>query len=182
MSVKIDNMEGTTFNTNTTTVIRTTNPDLTDLASTCSQVKNFIATFFFPLTLNANTSITGTWSNILTNLVKTASSASSNIRGSVLNFGGASTPVSILSNTLNIDPDFTTIVSGFANMSRFQAGYVTLPIGNSLITPPNVISGGATTLITTGTTNGISGYGGVGASGFTLRTTVAQEVFWLYFV
>jgi hypothetical protein len=180
MSVKIDNMGATTFTGPVSGVLRS-NPDTSSFAVSCSQVVS-ISTFLIPLIFNGLISFTGIWSNVLTNLVKTQNPSSTNIRGSVINIGGASTTVSVLGNTLNTSATYPTILSGISNMGRFQAGYVTLPIGTTLITPPNLITGGSTSVHTTGTINGVCGYGGVNASGFNLITTVAQPVNWIYFL
>jgi hypothetical protein len=181
MSVKIDNMGGTTFNTDVLGVARPT-PDNTTFAVTCGNVKTFITGFLFPLNFNTGSLIVGTWSNVLANLIKTTNTSATNIRGTVLNIGGASTTVSVLGNTLNINNDFTTILSGVSNMGRFQAGYVTLAVGTTAYIPPNIVSGGSTSVHTTGTSNGITGYGGVTATTISLITNVAQEVNWIYFL
>jgi len=181
MSVKIDNMGATTFNTDVTGVIRSS-PDNSSFAVVCINVRNFLTAFTFPLTFNMGTTIVGTWSNVLTNLIKTANTSATNIRGSVLNIGGASTTVNVLGNTLNINNEFTTILSGVSNMGRFQAGYVTLAVGSTQYIPPNIVSGGSTSVHTTGTSSGITGYGGVTATYITLITNVAQEVNWIYFL
>jgi hypothetical protein len=181
MSIKIDSMGATTFTSNLVGVLRT-NPDPTNFAVSCSQVQNFINNFLFYLHLNRATSIIGTWSNVLTNQIRSPVASSTNIRGSVINLGSATTTVKVLSNTLNIDSNYTTILSGISNMSRFQAGYVTLPTGTTLFTPPNFIGGGATSFHMGGTTSGITGYGGISSSRFNLGTTNEQEVNWIYFI
>ena len=178
MSVKIDNMGATSFTSSIIGLSRSL-PDYTTFAMTCSTVKAFITTILILLTSNANIPVNITWSNVLTNSIKSSSTMA--IRGSVIRLGNNSTTVKILGNTLNINSNFSTIVTGAQNMSRIQAGYVTLPIGSTLLTPPNVITGSPSVFVT-GTASGIVGYNGIGSTGFTLVSTVSQEVNWIYMV
>jgi len=180
MSVVINNLGATTF-TSATTGITRTNPDVTTFGSTTAQIKTAIAQLIL-LTYSGNASIRGVWSSVLTNLIKTTNSSSTNIRGSVINIGGSGTTVKMLGNTLNIDSTFTTILSGQNNMSRVQAGYVTLPVDASNYAPPNFISGGSTSVHMTSTADGVAVYNGVVSPNIIMRTSIAQEVNWLYFI
>jgi hypothetical protein len=180
MSVTIDNVGGaTTFATITGTA--RTPPDNTSFAISTNFVQSVISALF-TVGFNTGSLVIGTWTSILTNSIRTANTSSTNIRGSEINIGGASTTVKILGNTLNLDSDFTTILTGVNNMARFQAGYVTLAIGSTNYPPPNFVTGGSTSVHTTATASGITGYGGVTSPNLILRTTVAQEVNWLYFI
>jgi hypothetical protein len=175
MSVQIDAMGPTTFSR--ILGVNESFPNTTSLAITTQLVKSSLAQLF-TLASNNTLSTIYTWSNILTNLIKTSNPSNTNIRGSEIRLGGASTTVNMLGNTINVNDTFPTILTGFVDTGRIQAGYVTVPAGTSLITPPTSSAGG--TLQLTGTLNGTVGINGSSASGFNIVSSVEQEVNWVF--
>jgi hypothetical protein len=175
MSVKIDAMGATTFSR--ILGVSITPPNTTSLAITTQRVKT-ILTQLFTLAFNSVITTTNTWSNILTNLIKTQNVANTLIRGSEIRLGDALTTVKILGNTLNVNANFPTILTGITDTGRIQAGYVSVPAGTTLITPPTTSSSG--TLQLTGTQNGTVGVNGTSVSGFNIVSSVAQEVNWVF--
>ena len=86
----------------------------------------------------------------------------------------------MLGNTINVDNTFPSLLAGGGtNTGKIQAGYVTVPAGQTLITPPTIV-GGSQTILLTGTVDGTVGSFSNNMTGFTIETSTPQEVFWVF--